>query len=235
MAAVFWASFRRRAMVWRRRVIFTRSSRSTGLARSALRPAPAPGRYGALEGFASASPLSRGRPCRCLRPWPDQDRFSPASAASGGMAFTSPPDGFGGSCPKCFRGRRLICCSSTMQPNAPADGFSVNDPDPGVTVRRLPIPLFLKDAMRPERAPRRRPCRFRSLHKGLVLFTASPGCTSQDPTVPSDTLSPITGTFASSQIAAPQPAPPQALPLQTWSPVSRTPQLFILGVRLRAA
>ena len=29
MAAVFWASFRRRAMAWRRRVIFTRSSRSS--------------------------------------------------------------------------------------------------------------------------------------------------------------------------------------------------------------
>ena len=37
IAALFWASFRRRAMVWRRRDIFTRSSRALSLASDGAR------------------------------------------------------------------------------------------------------------------------------------------------------------------------------------------------------
>ncbi len=56
MAALFWASFSRRAMVWRRRVIFTRSSRSCDLARGAERGG---GRSaaGGLKSACRASPL----------------------------------------------------------------------------------------------------------------------------------------------------------------------------------
>jgi hypothetical protein len=58
MAAVFWASFSRRAMVWRRRVIFTRSSRSWIRAgRRAQAPAPGLG-----AGFQGGQGIALGHP-----------------------------------------------------------------------------------------------------------------------------------------------------------------------------
>ena len=50
MAAVFWASFRRRAMAWRSRVIFTRSSRG-----SSGRGGSGPAAVGAVPDAAPAA------------------------------------------------------------------------------------------------------------------------------------------------------------------------------------
>ena len=56
IAAAFWASFKRRAMVWRRRVIFTRSSRAW-ISRGADSAGAGGGDLARASSAASASPL----------------------------------------------------------------------------------------------------------------------------------------------------------------------------------
>jgi hypothetical protein len=66
MAAVFCASFSRRAMVWRRRVIFTRSSRASSPAEDGARAAA--GAAGAACG--AEIPLAKASSTSPFRTWP---------------------------------------------------------------------------------------------------------------------------------------------------------------------
>ena len=152
MAAVFWASFRRRAMVWRRRVILTRSSRSwTG--RGADGAAATAGAAARASRAARASPLVTrpslpdpatvlvSRPVSAAMRRTDGATGAAAATAAGAAAGTGAATGAGA------RAEGLAAAPAVTRPSsAPgrtvspsAATISVRTPSAGETTSRLTL------------------------------------------------------------------------------------------------
>ena len=168
MAAVFCASFSRRAMVLRSRVIFTRSSPSLGARGRPWRRAAAAARRPGGRGSPARRPWRSGRPWRCRRrPARRVTPFSAiilAAAGSGACAVGRPPGRRRG---PAAGARRLDLRLARRRRGAGAGGGAAARAAAGLARggRRRPAPMRAEHARRPRpRRPRRR--RSLSMHAG---------------------------------------------------------------------
>src|SRR3990167_86961 len=180
MAAVFWASFRRRAMVARRRVILTRSSRAASSAGTGARGIAA-GAGAAVIGAAAAARATSSFITRPSRPVPwTWAAVKPASSiaflAEGAFSMSLATGAGAGA---------ALAASTALgaAPTAPSvtmarRAFSASTPETGLGTSTETLSVS-------------------SSHSISSCFTVSPGFLNQVETVASETLSPKLGTITS--------------------------------------